>query len=265
MKRLCVCMVIMLYAATAHAFNTDLWQAPQLPDSQLIYKDKPVEVMHIKVQVTHLRTKASQEGVFSFYKGELERTGWRSEKMLSDMVLTFMKDGRYLYVGVAGGVSGQEVYLVSSPESLSICPIVKEHILRSGLAVDAPGKDVADIPRFPTAKRRFDIVGPVAGAVLLYETTSSPDEVMRFYRKAMPEAGWKELRNFSLSFLQGIDMLMKDYSFSMFDKDSDHVMLAVFKVPDKLMKNSEDMPKGRSLIFITRNAEQEFFDTEKGE
>ncbi|HNX80699.1 MAG TPA: hypothetical protein PKL77_00940 [Candidatus Omnitrophota bacterium] len=258
MKRIGMTIFFLLWAAAALALDADLWEAPQLPGSTLIYKDKPVEIMHIKAQVTHLRTKVLQNDIFSFYQGELEKIGWQPQKMLTDMITAFSKENRYFYVGVVGGYADQEVYLVSSPESLSICPYIKQYILRSELAADAPGKDVTDIPRFPTSKRRLDILGPGSGAVLLYETTASPSEVIQFYRRAMPESGWHELRSFTQSVLEKMNVVMPDYAFSMFDKDANQALIGIFRVPDKLLQHADDFPKGRTLIFITRNVEQEF-------
>jgi hypothetical protein len=67
---------------------------------------------------------------------------------------------------------------------------------------DAPGNDLADIPRYPDSKRIMSIACPESGAMLLYQSPHQPQEVAAHYRKSMQAIGWKILQDFDSGFVR---------------------------------------------------------------
>lgn len=253
---------ISLLVAEASALDMDLWNLPRPADSSIVWENKPVEVIDIKASATHLRSNLSAAEANAFYNKVLSRQGWQAQPRLTDIISTFSKQDKFLYLGVQGHPQGipTDIFLVASKQSLSICPILEKYFLKDNMQPDAPGKDLADVPRYPASKRRFDAFAPESGAVLIYETEDSPAAVAQYYRKILKSSGWEERRMLGLKVMQKLRAELRNIETMFFYSGNDRqLVINVTPVPEKYP--CQEKAKSRSLIIITRNVLDEIGGT----
>lgn len=246
------------FLSLAAAMDVDLLTAPQFPGSQIIWKERPLEINGIQARAMHLRCDAEREQVRLFYKEALEKGNWSLEQQ-SDYyvtnILTFRnKEGRFLYVVVfAQGFKGaSDVYILASSRALSFCPALSASLLKEELAPDTSGKDISDIPRFPASRRRLNILLSWEGALVVYEADAAVAEIADFYRKNFKMIGWHEDEFISTQRIKKIYPEMDTDSVEVlsFSKDSDRVEININLLVAPSMGK-------RSLITITKNIDNE--------
>ena len=247
-------ILISLLAAEAKALDMDLWNLPRPKDSSVVWENKPVGVIDIKAAATHLRSNLAAAEVTAFYEKMLPKQGWQAQPRLTDIISTFSKQGKFLYLGVQGHPQGiaTDIFLVASAQSLSICPVLEQYFLKDNIQPDTPGRDITDVPRYPGSRRRFDAFAPESGAVLIYETDDKPAMVAQFYRKILKDAGWQERRMLSLKLMQKLRAELRDTETMFFYSANDRqLVINVTPVPEKYP--CQEKAKNRSLIIVTRN------------
>lgn len=181
---------------TAWAMDLDLWQAPVPVRSKVTWKDKAIEVNGIHAQGTHLSMTGGAAQILDEFRTNLEQDGWKlKDSFRQQHVFAFVKNGRYLYVGVRenGPQLPADVYLISSEDDLAICKVIAGFMDEGIMKKDSPGNDLPDIPRYQDSKRIISILAPESGAILVYQTEAAPGQVAQFYKGAMQQQGWKLL------------------------------------------------------------------------
>lgn len=260
--------------------DAELWNLPQPEQSEIVWKDKPVEIMGIMASATHLRCYGLKEQIQNFYKDVLNKENWQvNADFTNERILAFNKGEKFIYVMAAdtGNPQNQscEVFLVSSPSSLAVCNILKEYFFKKEVGPDAPGKDFSDIPRYPGSKRRLNVFVPGQVNTLMYETDAKPREIADFYQQVLKAGGWKEeggsneeivgalaksLRNLPKS---SVAQFKENFSMLCFYKGEDSLLIHITVAPKDVL--ARERVSNRSMIMITKNVEGELAGFEKGE
>ncbi|MCX5714630.1 MAG: hypothetical protein NT033_07490 [Candidatus Omnitrophica bacterium] len=245
------------------AMDADLWQLPLFPEATVIWRDRPIEVNQVKATATHLRTSQPAAKVLQFYKSALEGLGWKYSKDLTPEISTFVKDNKFVYVGIfpAQQDTPRDVYLIASPVSLTICEELRDYFLKEHIMPDTQGKDLDGVPRYPGSRRRLDILMPRQAGVVIYESDSSPRDIARFFRQEMQRAGWKEDKALSTEAVQKFNPIMKDMQILLFNRENNRILFNITLTPKNFPPEAKAY--GRTLIIIARNMEKEIASPKK--
>ncbi len=193
-------LVFAFCSLKAYALDADLLNLPMPPQSQMVRKDKPVEINGVNARGTHLRCNLTAKEITDFYQDIFFKAGWELEyRSEIQYVTSFIKDGKYMYVGIQENSRGipADVYLISSPADLAICRMLASMMQKGIMQAEAPGKDIPEIPRYPLSKRMVSIFAPEAGAITVYQAQDSPKEIADFYRRHLKSSGWRLMQDFN--------------------------------------------------------------------
>ncbi len=255
----CFWLIILgaFFISSALAMDEDLWQLPQLPGSSIVWKDQPMEVNQIKANATHLRTDLPVDKILQFYKSALEPLGWKYDKNLTPEISTFVKENKFIYVGIFPLRANvfRDVYLIVSPASLTICEELKDYFFKEHIMPDAQGKDLEGVPRYPGSRRRLDIFLSPQSGVLIYESDGAPRDIARFFRQEMPRNGWREEHALSAEVVQKLNPLMRGIQILLFNRGNNKILFNITAIPKGLPVQAKAF--GRTLIIIARNMEKE--------
>ena len=150
-----------------------------------------------------------------------------------------------------------DVYLVSSPVSLAICRSLEPYFLKEEIAQDAPGREPADMARYPGSKRRLAVSAYGEGSVFVYESEARPKEIAEFFRKNLQMAGWQEEAIFSRPAVQNLLNSLTDQGLLIFSHGDNTLIINITKAP-KNFPGEEKAKAKRSFIIISRDIEKEF-------
>lgn len=262
MRRIIILLVVSywLLVTGIFAMDIDLWSLPRLPESEVIWQDKNLEVNGIVAPAMHLRSKLSTQEIIDFYKDILTKYNWQiNEHYPKEHVLIFTQQDKFFYVVAMenGKDLPCDVYLVNSPADLAICKTLKDYFLQETVAPDTQGKDFSDLPRYPGSKRRLNVFTPFEGAALIYEAQAQPQEIAQFYRQNLKASGWKEERALTQEMFKKLARQLKGIELP--------AILLFYRGKDSLLINVTSVPKlsGRSLIIIAKNIEKEMIYPKK--
>jgi len=256
----------LLFKSSVFALDPELRSLPQLPNSQIVWQDKTLQVNGIVAPAMHLRSSLPVNEIINFYKDALAKSKWQLKDYYSQQnTLVFTKENKFFYVAVVATGENQpcDIYLVDSPDDLEICKILKDYFLQEEIAQDAPGKDFSDIPRYPGSKRRLNIFAPFQGTLLMYEADAKVNEIAKFYRQMLVATGWKAEQAFNQDVIEKLAPQTKgNLATLLFYRDED--TLLVYIVTLSAGVGSAEKISQRSLIIMAKNIEQELTYPEEG-
>ena len=251
----------LLFKPFAFAMDPELHSLPQMPGSQIVWQEKNLEVNGIIAPTIHLRSSAPMEEIVRFYKEALIKNKWEFKDNFSQQnTLAFSKNNRFFYLTVIynGENIPADVYLVNSPSDLTLCKILKDYFLQDELIQDTPGKDIADLPRYPGSKRRLNIFAPFGGSAIIYEVDAPPEEISRFYRQNLRLSGWKEERSLMQEIMgKTLSRPIGGVFILLFYRGEDTLLINIAKVPKEMDLRGKGKLNKRSLIIITKDVDKE--------
>lgn len=245
-----------LFWASAQAMDADLWQIPALPQGNIVWVDKAAEVNNINVNYTYLTSSLRAKEIIEFYQQALLRLGWKMTNYFPEPgIMSFQKEGRFLYVAVFGLSEASRVYILKSASDLRVCRLLVNFFFKPEIAPDAAGKDSPDVPRYPLSRRRLNIFTQRKGDFLLYETQATPQEVGNFYRRNLGAYGWEIVPNFNPELLgrfKEAREALKEVAILAFRRGEENLYITAYPMP-------KEIPGARTLIAVTRNFWKEFY------
>lgn len=256
-----------------YAMDVDLWNLPIPPETQILWKDKDIELIGIKARATHLRSRLSPNEIIDFYQDILKERDWQlihKDSGHHTQIVSFIKENKFFYLGLLDYPHSCYIYLISSPQSLAICRTLNDYLLKEEIAPDVPGKDFSDIPRYPGSKRRANIFTPFAGTVLMYEVNSPPKQIAQFYRRNLKDLGWQEVEGLDQELvekaMEKIAPQLKDkVAILSFWRGNDFLIVNISSLLRPENFSNRKLASPRSLIIISRNIEQQLDYPEIGE
>jgi|GEM_PF-1877247 len=268
---LCFLSFVLCPLPSAFSMDLELWSLPLPSSAQLVWKDRDIEVNGIEAKITYLTSQLPYVELDAFYRKLFAQRGWELERFFPPLdgnkyeglkYLAFIKQGKFAYVLVRDSFGGDknEIYLVHSPKSLAICLMLGEKLFKQEMLPDSEGRDLADVPRYPSSKRRLGMFTPGEGNFFVYETENSPGEVIDFYRKQMPKQGWSQDKELDSLFLTNFtDEIKKSETIPLcFYRDDETVTIIAYTAPPELSS------RGRTVITIMgSNLEELFSETKK--
>ncbi len=253
-------LIVLTLTSACWAKAEDVTKLPHPPNSRVIFTDKAVQINNIPVRGVQLSSSLNPDELAVFYQNMLKQRGWDLAYYFKEQsIMSFIaKDGGYLYVSVVPGLGGNNVYVLTSPKDLSICRTLVDYFFKAEMVPDAPGKDIADVPRYPNSRRRLSIFTQQEGEFLLYETDASASEVGDFYRKMLGQYGWEPIPALNPAMLMRFTEAknaLKDMALVVYERGNDMIFIAAYQTPRQVSKS-------RTLITIMKNFWQELYPEE---
>jgi len=255
--KLVISVVIFLPLAITFAMDVEMRNLPMPANAKVIWEDKSAQVNNIPIRASRLTCYLGKDEIINFYKDALAKDGWKlADEYPEQGVFGFTKEQDFLYLGVVPEGDTSDIYLVKSPQDLHLCRTLVDYFFsKEGVAPDAEGKDLADIPRYPGSRRRLNIFTEKEGAFLLYETDASVQQVGEFYREALKQMGWKLMPAFQLGFLSSFSEtkeILNNVALLCFEKNNETLFIFAYPMP-------RQVSKAHTLISITRNLLDELY------
>jgi hypothetical protein len=146
-----------------------------------------------------------------------------------------------------------DAFIIKSYSSL---PAGKNFLInyRGAIAKDSPGKDLTDVPAYPTSRRMISVLTPQEGAVLTYQVDSRPQDVASFYMRELKNYGWQLVTAIDPRLIPGApkEATAVDIAVLIFEKDKNNLVVLINHLPIPGLMNNKC-----SLITITKNIERE--------
>jgi hypothetical protein len=244
-----------LFVFPLRAMDAYLWNMNHPASAQLVWRDKPLEVNGIAARVSRLNCPLRPKEIIEFYRGALLKDNWQPKDYFqAQNIIAFTKEERFFYVAVidSGENNPCEVYLVDSPGDLAVCKTLADFFFKQEIAPDAPGKDIAGIPRFPLSRRRLSVFAPAQGAIIFYEAKATPEKIGRFFQESLGSRGWQRPQALALSWLKKSAPQLKEIQILYFQKGRDDLLIYVYPAP-------QEIGGGRSLITVSKNMLEELY------
>lgn len=252
-------LFIVSCALDLYALDVNLRNLPMPSETNIVWRDSPLQINGINASGTHLYSQLPVEEVLDFYKGIFLKEGWQIKDHFKDQyVIVFIRDNRFMYV--AGRSHSQEgtpcdVYLVSSYSDLAICKILTKHMEnQKGMIMqeDAAGRDISDIPRYPGSKRMVSISAPEQGNILIYQTIATPQQVANFYQSHLKTSGWQLAQALKPEFLKNRALKSENVKVLLFQKGNETLFINASLLPREVTDQEI------SMITIVKNMLEEF-------
>lgn len=265
---LSVLLIMATICATCDAMDNGLWNLPQIPNSQLVWKDKPLNINGIAASSTLVRYAGPREEIMEFYKDALISQGWGLQaSYLEANTEVFTKGNRFFYVYAIPNVQDLpcDTYLISSPADILICNDLGNYFLKEELADDMPGRDLADIPRYPGSKRRVNIDTPMKGEMAMYEVEAEPKTIAQFYRQNLKANGWQEQNFLAPAVVEKlVTELKQEMAILIFLRGKDTFVINIMRMP-KPPGSPQAKDSKRSIIVMVRNMDKQLNYPAEGE
>jgi len=254
--------VLLMFPVLGFAAGIDYFGVPVPAKTNAVWTDKAIDINNINVSASYFVSDLTMPELIKFYADFFEKSDWELMNYFeSQGLLSFTKDGHYMYVEVVKMGEQNAIYLINSPGDLRVCRTLAEYFLTPQISVDAEGKDLTDVPRFPGSRRRLSVVTKQEGEFVMYETDEKPEKVGDFYQENLGQFGWTQMRAFNNAILnkfnEAKDALI-GISFNCFEKGEDVLIVIAYPTP-KQISNS------RTLITVTKNLGSLFNINSQGE
>lgn len=147
-------------------------------------------------------TTSTAQDTLDFYRREVSGRGWKAGEEYKEInIISFINGKDYLYVattprcqtpeGVPMEGVGTNFLLILCKEQIRLCvPMGNKKELDMDIP-DVGGSDLAFVPRPPNSKRALGIIRQDKEAFFIYFTKEDASKIVDFYRKELPQAGWR--------------------------------------------------------------------------
>jgi hypothetical protein len=220
----------------ALAGNSVALNIPACPRAEKL-KEELWTVNEVRTLRTYYQSKESAEDIREFYKKRLLARGWQlqfpQEAKLPVIGFYNPKEQRYFYIlafdsPYQGGIA--EVTTWEAAQELDFFSWPRQETQEAQqIYQDAAGDDLALVPRYPQAVRKFHLQrdSRAGWQGLTYLTADETSQVLDFYRQRMPTLGWRLVSEMSGAGLQGSQMLV-------FETDSERCLVNVSSLPEEV-------------------------------
>ncbi len=250
-----ITLVLVLAVSYAGAFNDALREdIPIIEGAQVAWENKPYTLNNRQMNLTRLNSDKEVQEILAYYRQALPKNGWTFlDEYKVNNALGYKKGDEFLYVLVSenGRDFPRDVFIATSNQDLVICLELKDYMMKTPIAQDAPGEDFNDVLRYPGAKRRVDIGSGVDSGMIVYEAAAQPQEIASFYSRSLKENGWELNPAFRPGSLKDRGVEFDDVHILFFEKENDSLVITINLI-------SQPQEKTRSFISIMRNINEHF-------